>query len=62
MARYSATVTSGAALADDTGFAWLMGSASAGGKLRRVVIGCAGPYRDLCILEPERRRRDPADP
>lgn len=39
MARYSATVTSTAALADDTGFAWLMGSASAGGKLRRVILG-----------------------
>jgi len=40
MARYSATVVSTAALANDTGFAWLMGSASAGGKLRRVVLGC----------------------
>ena len=40
MARYSATVVSTAALANDTAFAWLMGSASAGGKLRRVVIGC----------------------
>jgi hypothetical protein len=39
MARYSSTVTSSAALADDTGFAWLMGSASAGGKLRRVILG-----------------------
>ncbi len=40
MARYAATVTSAAALADDTGFAWLMGSATAGGKLRRVILGC----------------------
>jgi hypothetical protein len=28
-----------AALADDLGFAWLMGSATAGGKLRRVILG-----------------------
>jgi hypothetical protein len=39
MARYSSAVTSAAALADDTGFAWLMGVAAAGGKLRRVVCG-----------------------
>lgn len=39
MARYTATVTSTAALADDTAFAWLMGSATAGGKLRRVILG-----------------------
>lgn len=39
MARYSSSVTSSAALADDTGFAWLMGVATAGGKLRRVILG-----------------------
>jgi len=39
VARYSATITSSAALADDTAFAWLMGTASAGGKLRRVILG-----------------------
>ncbi len=39
MARYSSHVTSSAALADDTGFAWLMGTATAGGKLRRVILG-----------------------
>lgn len=39
MARYSSPVTSSAALADDTGFAWLMGTATAGGKLRRVILG-----------------------
>jgi hypothetical protein len=40
MARYTASLSSVAALADDTGFAWVMGSAAAGGKVRRVVIGC----------------------
>jgi len=40
MARYSSHVTSSAALTDDTGFAWLMGTATAGGKLRRVILGC----------------------
>lgn len=39
MGRYTATVTSSAALADDTAFAWLMGTATAGGKLRRVIVG-----------------------
>ncbi len=40
MARYTGMVTSAAALGNDTGFAWLMGAATAGGKLRRVVLGC----------------------
>ncbi|MGW0805954.1 hypothetical protein [Nonomuraea sp. NPDC002799] len=40
MARYAAQVESSAALAVDTGFAWLMASASAGYMLRRVTIGC----------------------
>ncbi len=40
MARYSGQVVSAAALGADLGFAWLMGSATAGGKLRRVVLGC----------------------
>lgn len=40
MARYAAQVESSAALAVDTGFAWLMASASAGFMLRRVTIGC----------------------
>jgi hypothetical protein len=40
MARYSSHVISPAALANDTGFAWLMGVAAAGGKLRRVILGC----------------------
>lgn len=39
MARYTATVTSTAALADDTAFAWLMGTASSGGLLRRLILG-----------------------
>lgn len=39
MARYSAQVKSTAALAVDTGFAWLMASASNGFKLRRATIG-----------------------
>lgn len=39
MARYSAQVKSATALAVDTGFAWLMASASTGFKLRRVTIG-----------------------
>jgi hypothetical protein len=39
MARYSATVESAAALAADTGFAWLRPVATAGGKLRRITVG-----------------------
>lgn len=39
MARYTGVVTSGAALANDTGFAWWMGSATSGGLLRRVILG-----------------------
>jgi len=40
MARYKAQLASPAALANDTGFAWLMGAATEGCKLRRVIIGC----------------------
>ena len=40
MARYTATVESTAALAGDTGFAWLRPTANGGGKLRRVTVGC----------------------
>jgi hypothetical protein len=39
MARYGNTINSTAALAANTGFAWLMGSASGGGFLRRVTLG-----------------------
>lgn len=39
MGRYTAQVTSGGALADDTAFAWLMGTANGGGILRRVILG-----------------------
>lgn len=39
MARYSAQVKSSAALAVDTGFAWLMAPAGNGCKLRRMTIG-----------------------
>lgn len=39
MGRYTAQVTSSAALADDTAFAWLMGTANSGGLLRRVILG-----------------------
>jgi hypothetical protein len=39
MARFTAQVESSAALAVDTGFAWLMGNAAGNGKLRRVTIG-----------------------
>lgn len=39
MARYTAQVTSTAALADDTAFAWLMGTAASGALLRRVILG-----------------------
>lgn len=39
MARYAAQVKSAAALAVDTGFAWLMAPAGNGCKLRRVTIG-----------------------
>ncbi|MCP2339169.1 hypothetical protein [Actinomadura rupiterrae] len=39
MARYSVQVESAAALAVDTGFAWLMASANNGYKLRRVTLG-----------------------
>ncbi|HYS41458.1 MAG TPA: hypothetical protein VEO01_38070 [Pseudonocardiaceae bacterium] len=40
MARYAAQVESAAALAVDTGFAWLMAPAGSGCKLRRVTAGC----------------------
>ncbi|MCT9932444.1 hypothetical protein N5079_19775 [Planotetraspora sp. A-T 1434] len=40
MARYAAQVESSAALAVDTGFAWLMASANNGFKLRRATLGC----------------------
>jgi hypothetical protein len=39
VARYSAQAESAAALAVDTGFAWLYPTATAGYKLRRVTIG-----------------------
>lgn len=39
MARYTGAHASAAALANDTGFGWLMGVAGAGGKLRRVILG-----------------------
>lgn len=39
MARFTAQVESSAALAVDTGFAWLMSSANNGYKLRRVTLG-----------------------
>lgn len=39
MARFSASLTSTAALAASTGFMWLRPSASGGGKLRRVTGG-----------------------
>lgn len=39
MARYTATTHSTAALAADTGFAWLRPVATAGCKLRRVTAG-----------------------
>lgn len=39
MARYTATVESGAALAADTAFGWLRPVATCGGKLRRVTVG-----------------------
>jgi hypothetical protein len=39
VARYSSQATSSTALAVDTGFAWLMASASNGYKLRRVTVG-----------------------
>lgn len=39
MARYSAQAKSAAALAVDTGFAWLQSSATTGFKLRRVTLG-----------------------
>jgi len=39
MARYTGTLVSAAALANDTGFAWLMGNATGGGVLRRVILG-----------------------
>lgn len=40
MARYSSQLESSAALAVDTGFAWLRPVAGAGCKLRRVTVGC----------------------
>jgi len=39
LARYTGVVSSSAALANDTAFAWLMGTANGGGKLRRVIVG-----------------------
>lgn len=39
MARYNATVESTAALAADTGYAWLRPVAGSGCKLRRVTLG-----------------------
>jgi len=39
MARYSAQAKSSAALAVDTGFAWLQASATNGFKLRRLTLG-----------------------
>lgn len=39
MSRYSVQAESAAALAVDTGFAWLMASAGNGFKLRRVTLG-----------------------
>lgn len=39
MARYSSQATSSSALAVDTGFGWLMASATNGYKLRRVTLG-----------------------
>jgi hypothetical protein len=39
MSRYSAQVESAATLAVDTSFAWLMCTAAAGFKLRRVTLG-----------------------
>ncbi|MGH7792339.1 MAG: hypothetical protein ACREOB_08510, partial [Thermodesulfobacteriota bacterium] len=39
MSRYTGVVASSAALANDTAFAWLMGTANGGGKLRRVIVG-----------------------
>ena len=39
MARYTSTVTSAAALAVDTGFAWLRPVAGSGCKLRRATLG-----------------------
>src|SRR5918993_220290 len=39
MARFGAQLKSTAALAVDTGFAWLMSSATTGYKLRRVTLG-----------------------
>jgi hypothetical protein len=39
MSRYTSQLESSAALAVDTGFAWLRPGASAGAKLRRVTIG-----------------------
>lgn len=40
MSRFSSVILSSAALAADTGFAWLHASASNGYKLRRVTLGC----------------------
>jgi guanyl-specific ribonuclease Sa len=40
VARYTSQLESSAALAVDTGFAWLRPVAGAGCKLRRVTIGC----------------------
>lgn len=40
MARYTAQLTSTAALAANTGFAWLMAPAGNGCLIRRVILGC----------------------
>jgi hypothetical protein len=39
MSRYTSTLESSAALATDTGFAWLRPGASAGARLRRITLG-----------------------
>jgi len=39
MARFAVQVKSPAALAADTGFGWIMSSATAGFKLRRMTVG-----------------------
>jgi hypothetical protein len=49
MARYTAQVTSVAALADDTAFAWLMGTANGGGLLRRVILGCRNTTANTAV-------------
>jgi hypothetical protein len=39
VARYTGVVSSSAALANDTAFAWIMGTTNGGGILRRVILG-----------------------